>query len=127
MNRMARIVLDPNRTYAGTRTAVQLCGSHKYYHAPVKPTAATPPSGKTHPPAPPGSAPVTDKSQTKAKGKYPPKQTFSVMSISGRVPYLKSNIPMKLLTNGPNINPDDGWQNTLLDNAEPSGYVRFSG
>ena len=27
MNRMARIVLDPNRTYAGTRTAVQLCGS----------------------------------------------------------------------------------------------------
>ena len=28
MNRMARIVLDPNRTYAGTRTAVQLCGSH---------------------------------------------------------------------------------------------------
>ena len=28
MNRMARIVLDPNRTYAGTRTAVQLCRSH---------------------------------------------------------------------------------------------------
>ena len=28
MNRMARIVPDPNRTYAGTRTAVQLCGSH---------------------------------------------------------------------------------------------------
>ena len=27
MNRMARIILDPNRTYAGTRTAVQLCGS----------------------------------------------------------------------------------------------------
>ena len=27
MNRMARIVLDLNRTYAGTRTAVQLCGS----------------------------------------------------------------------------------------------------
>ena len=34
---------------------------------------------------------------------------------------------MKLLTNGPNINPDDGWQNnTLLDNADPPGYVRFS-
>ena len=48
-------------------------------------------------------------------------------SIDGRVPYLKSNIPMKLLTNRPNINSDDGWQNnTLLDNAEPSGYVRFS-
>ena len=30
MNRMARIVLDPNRTYAGTRTAVQLysCAGH---------------------------------------------------------------------------------------------------
>ena len=28
MNRMARIVPDPNRTYADTRTAVQLCGSH---------------------------------------------------------------------------------------------------
>ena len=34
---------------------------------------------------------------------------------------------MTLLTNGPNIIPDDSWQNnTLLDNAEPSGYVRFS-
>ena len=107
MNRMARIVLDPNRTYAGTRTAVQLCGSH--------------------PPAPPGSAPVTDKNHTKAKGKYPPKQTFPVTSIDGRILYVKSNIPMKLLTNGSNINPDDGWRkNTLLDNAEPSGYVRFS-
>ena len=30
MNRMARIVPDPNRTYAGTRTAVQLCGSHPH-------------------------------------------------------------------------------------------------
>ena len=99
----------------------------KHYHAPVKPTAATPPSGKPHPPAPPGSAPVTAKYRTKAKGKYPPKQTFPVTSIDGRVPYLKSNIPMKLLTNGPNINPDDGCQNnTLMDNAEPSGYVRFS-
>ena len=29
MNRMARIVLDPSRTYAGTRTAVQLCGSQR--------------------------------------------------------------------------------------------------
>ena len=48
-------------------------------------------------------------------------------SIAGRVNYLKSNIPMKLLTKGPNTNPDDGWQNNaLLDNAEPSGYVRFS-
>ena len=65
--------------------------------------------------------------RTKTKGKYPPKQTFPVTSIDGRVPYLKSNIPTKLLTNGPNINPDDGSQNNpLLDNAEPSGYVRFS-
>ena len=48
-------------------------------------------------------------------------------SIDGCVPYLKSNIPMKLLTNGPNINPEDGWQNnTLLNNAEPAGYVRFA-
>ena len=31
MNRMARIVPDPNRTYAGTRTAVQLCGSQHVY------------------------------------------------------------------------------------------------
>ena len=99
----------------------------RYYHAPVKPKAATPPSGKPHFSAPPGSAPVTDKNRTKAKGKYPPRQTFPVTSIDGRVLYLKSNIPMKLLTNGPSINPDDGWQNnTLLDNAEPSGYVRFS-
>ena len=28
MNRMGRNVLDPSRTYACTRTAVQLCGSH---------------------------------------------------------------------------------------------------
>ena len=35
MNRMARIVLDPNRTYAGTRTAVQLCGSQ---HPECKPS-----------------------------------------------------------------------------------------
>ena len=73
------------------------------------------------------SALVTDKNQTKAKGKYPPKQTLLVTSIDGRVPYLKSNIPMKFLANGPNINPEDGWQNnTLLDNAKPSGYVRFA-
>ena len=81
----------------------------KYYHAPVKPTSATPPSGKQHPPAPPGSAPVTDKNRIRAKGKYPSKQTFPVTSIDGRFPYLKSNIPMKLLTNRPNINPDEGW------------------
>ena len=104
-----------------------LGNKYKYYYAPAKPKAATPPSGKTHPPAPPGSALVTDKNRIKAKGKYPPKQTFPVMSIDGRVPYLKSNIPMKILTNGFNINPDDGWQNNaLLDNAEPSWYVRFS-
>ena len=35
MNRMARIVPDPNRTYAGTRTAVQLCGSHLHQHSVV--------------------------------------------------------------------------------------------
>ena len=111
----------------GVRVTCLLGNKCKYYHAPVKPTAATPPSGKQHPPAPPGSAPVTDKNRTKAKGKYPPKQTLPVTIIDGRVPYLKSNIPMKLLTNGPNINPDDGWQsNTLWDNVEPSGYVRFS-
>ena len=80
----------------------------KYYHAPAKPPAATPPSGKPHPPAPPGSAPVTDKNRTKAKSKYPPKQTFRVTSIDGRVPYLKSNIPMKLLTNGSNCESDCG-------------------
>ena len=34
MNRMARIVPDPNRTYACTRTAVQLCGSHRYTDRP---------------------------------------------------------------------------------------------
>ena len=45
----------------------------KYCHAPAKPQAATPPSGKPHLPAPPGSAPITDKNRTKAKGKYPPK------------------------------------------------------
>ena len=79
----------------------------KYYHAPVKATAATPPHGKISPPAPAGSAPVTDKNCTKSKGKYPPKNTFPVTSIDGRVPYLKSNTAMKLLTNGPAIKPDD--------------------
>ena len=116
---------EPCRKFlAGTCFLGNKC---KYYHAPSKATSATPPHGKAHPPAPPGSAPVTDKNRTKAKGKYPPKQTFPVTSIDGRTPYLKSNIPMKLLTNGPHINPDDGWQNnTLLDHADPPGFVRFS-
>ena len=33
-----------------------LLGTKCKYYAPAKPKAATPPSGKTHPPAPPGSA-----------------------------------------------------------------------
>ena len=58
---------EPCRKFlAGTCFLGNKC---KYYHAPSKATSATPPHGKAHPPAPPGSAPVTDKNRTKAKGK----------------------------------------------------------